>query len=238
MRKEHESSFQWYMRVYKSLRHSHSVNAVKRGVRTMYEAIAKDTKKRTEQDLRKLIEYTVDEFEDKTGIEVAEDFVSDIISTVIMGKLYKEKWTLDKAVKGIDEKTQAIIDGIIESGQKQGKTDAEIVQDILPVINPNDSQYQHTFTTDSGTLYVPKIDGATDRLMRTTLEHGYQETVKELAELVEEKLDTKVMIRWISALAHNTCELCESRHNQLYEPSELPLEHPNGQCEFCIEYTD
>ena len=149
MRKEHESSFQWYMRVYKSLRHSHSVSAVKRGVRTMYMAIAKDTKKRTEQDLRKLIEYTVDEFEDKTGIEVADDFVSDIISTVIMGKLYKEKWTLDKAVKGIDEKTQAIIDGIIESGQRQGKTDAEIVQDILPVINPNDSQYQHTFTTDS-----------------------------------------------------------------------------------------
>ena len=237
MKREYESAFQWYMRVFKSLKKSHSPSAIKRGTRTMYSYIAKQTKQQVEQDLRSLVKTTVDEFEKATGVEVESSFVTRVVAMVIAGKLYKSKWTLDKAVKNISSKLDAVIDAIIENGKKQGKTDAEIAEQILAVINPNDSQYMHVVQTDKGSLYVPKVGAATSTLMRTTLEHGYQETVKELAEVLDKKTDYKVMIRWISALAHNTCEVCESRHNELYEPSELPLEHPNGQCEFCIEYT-
>lgn len=238
MKREYESSFQWYMRVFKSWRRSKSPSAIKRGTRTMYTWVANQTKKQTEEDLKKLVQTTVDEFESKTGVEVDDNFVARVVAMVIAGKLYKTKWTLAKAVKGISAKMDAVIDAIIENGKKQGKTDAEIAEDILAVINPNDSQYQHVIQTDDGNVYVPKIGTATSTLMRTTLEHGYQETVKELAEVLADHTEKKVMIRWISALAHNTCEVCESRHNELYEPSELPLEHPNGQCKFCIEYHD
>lgn len=236
MRKEHESSYKWYLRVFKSWRRSRNPEVIKRGVRAMYSDIADQTRKRTEADLKKLVQATVDEFEAKTDVEVDSGFVTRVVAMILAGKLYKNTWTITKAVNKINKKLQETIDVIITDGKKQGKTDAEISEDILAVINPNDNQYQHTVSTESGTLYVPKIGAATDSLMRTTLEHGFQEAIKQLAEELEKQKETEVWIRWISALAHNTCEVCESRHNQLYRPSDLPLEHPNGQCDFCIEY--
>lgn len=236
MRREYEFALKWYLRVYRALRRTHSTNEIKRKSKTLYSGVATSTKQTVEADLEELLQYAVDEFEAKTGISVDDSLVDSVIDAVVSGKLYKTKWTLDKAVEGIDDKTEDMIAAIIESGEYQGKSEEEIIEDILAVINPNDNKYQKSYTTKSGTIYVGRIDGATDRLMRTTLEHGYQRLIVELAELVEKQRDTEVMIRWLSALAHNTCEVCESRHNELYRPEDLPLEHPNGQCEFCIEY--
>lgn len=236
MKQEHKSAITWYMAAYASLRHVHSTKALQQKAKSLYSKIAKKTEEQLEADLEELVSYTVSEFEKKTGLTVDDSVVNDIIEMVIEGELYDSKWTLDKAVKGIDAKTENIIAEIIEAGIAQGKSEDEIIQEILAVLDPNETQYQKTYTTKTGKVYVPKTGAATDTLMRTTLEHGYQQVIKHLAESLEED-HKKVMIRWISALAHNTCEVCESRHNQLYEPEDLPLEHPNGQCEFCIEYT-
>lgn len=237
MRREYEFALKWYLRAYRALRRTHSTNEIKRKSKALYTGVATSTKQMVEADLEELLSYTVDEFEAKTGISVDDSMVDTVVDAVISGKLYDTKWTLDRAVEGIDDKTVDMIAAIIESGEYQGKSEEEIIEEILAVLNPNDNKYQKSYTTKSGTLYIGRIDGATDRLMRTTLEHGYQRMIVELAQLVEEQRETEVMIRWISALAHNTCEVCESRHNELYRPEDLPLEHPNGQCEFCIEYT-
>lgn len=234
MKQEHKLSIAWYMAAYVAMKNAHSTKALKQKSKAVYTKIAQKTEQQIESDLEELIEYTVAEFEKKTGLTVDDSVVSDIVAMVVSGELYDSKWTLSKAVKGIDEKTEAIIAEIIDAGIEQGKSEDEIIQEILAILNPTDDQYQKTYTTKTGKVYVPKTGAATDTLMRTTLEHGYQQIIKHLAESLEDK---KVMIRWISALAHNTCEVCESRHNQLYEPEDLPLEHPNGQCEFCIEYT-
>lgn len=223
MKREHELSFKWYLTAYNAIKKN-----PKRGVRTMYSKIAQQTASQVESDLADLLEVLVAEFEDETGVTVDESFIADIVSATITGKLYKGKWTLDKATKQIVDK----YDRTVSSMYTNGKTS----EDVLAVLNPNDSQYQHTVKTDEGILYVPKVGAATDTLMRTTLEHGYQEGIKQLADLLHEETHKEVMIRWLSALEWNTCEVCEGRHNELYRPEDLPLEHPNGQCEFCIEY--
>ena len=226
-KREHELSRVWYTKAYRSLK-GKSPKEIKRGVRTMYTKIARQTERQVEEDLELVIQELIDEFEDKTGISVDSSFVSGIIATVMAGKLYKSKWTFDKATKTIVDKYGNVVTVMVDNDK-----DADA---ILAVLNPNDSQYQHTVNTDDGTMYVPKIGAATDTLMRTTVEHGFQEAIVQLSEKLKQETNEEVMIRWISALEWNTCEVCESRHNQLYKPEDLPLEHPNGQCEFCIEY--
>ena len=227
-RREHELSNEWYTKTYKNLK-GKSPEAIKRGVRTMYTKIAKQTSEQVEEDLELVVQSLVDEFEKKTGITVDSSFVPGIAAVVMAGKLYKSKWTFDKATKAIVDKYGNVVTVMVDNDK-----DADA---ILAVLNPNDSQYQHTVNTDDGTMYVPKIGAATSTLMRTTVEHGFQEAIVQLSEILEKETHKEVMIRWISALEWNTCEVCEGRHNELYRPEDLPLEHPNGQCEFCIEYT-
>ena len=59
------------------------------------------------------------------------------------------------------------------------------------------------------------------------LQHSYQQTLVSLTK------DNPFVTGYIwHADGANACELCMDRDGQFYKAEELPLDHPNGQCDF------
>ena len=71
------------------------------------------------------------------------------------------------------------------------------------------------------------VDWRAQRLARTALQHAYQQTLVALTK------DNPFVSGYIwHADGANACQLCMDRDGRFYTPSELPLDHPNGQCDF------
>ena len=193
--------------------------------------IAATAKSTLIDNMNSLCEEVVEEVQTELGIEIDDSVISDTIDAILLGLIYNTNWTLSDAIEKAINSNEELIKEIIEAGIEDEKSESEIVQDILNVIDPNSNQQLRSYKSKHKTLYVGKADYKLQRLLRTTLEHSFQKIIVETAKVIPEK----TMIRWISALEPNTCEVCESRHNKLYEINDLPLEHPNGQCDFQIE---
>ena len=191
------------------------------------------------QDMNQVCIAVVDEVESETDIELGKkSLIEDVMSAVILGTIYNTNWKLSSALQKILESNEDIVYDIIEQGMAEGKTAEEIAEEILNVLDPNSNQQQRSYTKDHKTLYVGRPDYQAHRLAKTTLQHTYQSIIVNTAKMVSAVTSHKVMIRWISAMAPNTCQVCESRHLNLYTPDDLPLDHPNGQCTFEIEIYD
>lgn len=187
------------------------------------------------QCMQELCNQVIEEIQDQAEVEVnQDDLVEDILSAIVSGSIYNTNWKLSTAIQRIVDSNEDLIYDIIDQGMAEGKTADEIVEEILNVLNPNSNQQQRSYTKDHKTLYVGRPSYQAHRLARTTLQHTYQTAIVGTAKMISEITSRKVMIQWISILAPNTCQVCESRHLHLYAPDDLPLEHPNGQCTFEI----
>lgn len=210
------------------------IKSLAKDVSRHYQVILEDTQELIKDNGRELCEAVVDEVEKELDIEIEnkKKIIESAVMLVITGALYKSRWTLEKAAEQISERLADVIDGIVEHGKD--KDPKEVAEEILKVVDP-DNHYQKSYDVNDNTIYITRIDGETQRLVRTTVEHIFQEAFVEVAEQIAEQTKYVVKIRWVSMLSENTCEVCESRHNELYDPADLPLEHPNGQCDFWIE---
>lgn len=209
-----------------------AVKSLTSDISNHYQIIMEDVQDMIKDNGRELCESVFNEVEDEMVIEIEDKkkIIDSILQTVITGALYKTSWTLKKASEEIIKHLDNVVSGLVEHGIEMGKEPVEIIEEVLQVVDP-DNRYQKSYDGE----YITRIDGETQRLVRTTVEHIFQEAFVEVAERVSEMMHVIVKIRWISMLSENTCELCESRHNELYDPPDLPLEHPNGQCEFWLE---
>lgn len=72
-----------------------------------------------------------------------------------------------------------------------------------------------------------KVDWRAQRLARTMLQHSYEQT---LVALTKDNPFVKGYIWHVDGA--NSCELCMERDGQFYTAESLPLDHPNGQCDF------
>ena len=201
-----------------------------------YKTITEDMSDLIYDNAYELCEEVITEVEDETGVKVDNhgELIESMVAAVVLGAVYDTEWTLKRALEREAERLRSLVEAVIQSGVDRNKNPKQIVDDLIEVLNPS-RLGQKSYETKDGTIYVTKIDGESQRLVRTTVEHIFQESLIETAEMLEDKTKYHVLIRWISALEENTCPVCESRHNQLYEPQDLPMEHPNGQCDFYME---
>lgn len=213
-----------------------NLKSVGKSVINSYNTISEDVSDLIHDNAYDLCNTVITEVEDETGYVVKdkEDWIESVVASVILGLIYDTKWSLKTALKRERERLEKIITAVIDNGIEHNKSAAEIVEELYQIIDPTRIG-QKSIKTKDGVFYISRIDGETQRLVRTTVEHAFQQGIVEIASELEDETGQKVLIRWISALETNTCEVCESRHNQLYEPQDLPLEHPNGQCDFYIE---
>lgn len=160
---------------------------------------------------------------------------TDVVRNILTGNLYNKKYSLSNSIwKNLDE-TEKDIRKIIAKGIASGRDMYEIAKDLEKYVNPSKRK-----DYDWSKMYPgvnKKVDYNAQRLVRTTISHAYQQSLKLACE------DNPFVIgyRWITADLHGrTCDLCRERAYEdhhgmgtgIFPKNELPLDHPNGFCEF------
>lgn len=160
---------------------------------------------------------------------------TDVVRNIMSGSLYNKKEYLSNSVWKDLNKTESDIRRIVSKGIASGKDTYDIAKDLEKYVNPEVRKDVRWYKDYPGTKRV--VDYNAQRLARTMVSHAYQQSLK----LACEENPFVVAYRWITADLHGrTCELCRYRayenHHGLGEgifpKNELPLDHPNGFCEF------
>lgn len=150
----------------------------------------------------------------------------DIVESVAGGNLYGGDWTLSKAIWQMGSKTSDDINRVIAEGIAQNKSTYDIARDLERYVNPTAKK-----PFDWSKVYpntAKSIDYNAQRLARTMVSHGYQQSLVNTCA----KNPFVTGFKWRSAHTNRTCELCNERDEQVYSKDDLPLDHPNGMCTF------
>lgn len=168
-------------------------------------------------------------FQGKLGISIEGAYrhvPTDIVETLVSGKLYKGKWSLSKSIWADIRKTQSDISKVVAEGIALNKSSYDIAKDLEMYVDPNAKKPWDWSKVYPGTK--KKIDYNAQRLARTMVGHAYQQSVVAVC-----KDDPFVDgIEWISGHSTTTCELCRDRNGKVFPAGKLPLDHPNGKCSF------
>ena len=156
------------------------------------------------------------------------------IRSILSGNLYQNGKPLSERVWNLADGNLKDIYSIIGRGIALNQSPYDIAKQLEKYLNPN----QHLgwtvkqYTDANGRIHIARIgnnqvDWKAQRLARTMLQHSYQQTLVSLTK------DNPFVLGYIwHADGANACELCMDRDGQFYKAEELPLDHPNGQCDF------
>lgn len=154
------------------------------------------------------------------------------LTNVITGQIYKDKGGLSNRVWKIGQGHERDLQNIIAKGIALNKNPYDIAKDIEKYVNP---KYKLPWSgiikdKDGNVIRFPvsnkKVDYNAMRLVRTTLQHTYQEALIEMTKgnpFVNGYL-------WIAAGNH-PCPVCLDRDGTIYPVDKVPYDHPNGMCD-------
>lgn len=180
---------------------------------------------------------------DNLGLHIkgAYSFVpADVVQAIATGQIYDGDWSLSKAIWQHTKKSQKDIHDIIAKGVLENKSSYEIAKELEKYVDPRARK-----PWDWGKVYpgVNKVvDYNAQRLARTLVSHAYQQS------FISTTKDNPFFegYRWLTANNHKVCEICrgyaEDEHAEglpagVFLKSDLPLDHPNGQCTMSIYTT-
>lgn len=150
----------------------------------------------------------------------------DVMEDIISGRLYKDNKTLSMRIWDVTNKFQGDIQYIINKGILEKKSALELARDLEKLVE-DPAKRPWSWGKVYPNLRNTKVDYNAQRLARTAINHSYQtSTIKSssMNPFIEG-------IEWRSAMIHSrTCELCISRHGQVFPKDSVPLDHPNGLC--------
>ena len=153
------------------------------------------------------------------------------MNEILFGKAYKDRKGLSERIWLDTKKFNKDIDYIIAEGIANKKSTYEIAKDLEKYVNPKASKDWEWSKVYPNTNKV--VDYNAQRLARTSIQHAFQQAQKRSCA----KNPYVEKIRWLSSNSSRTCELCNSRDNQLYDIKDVPLDHPNGLCTTIPEIT-
>ena len=155
----------------------------------------------------------------------------EAMNEILFGKVYKDRKGLSERIWLDTKKFNKDIDYIIAEGIANKKSTYEIAKDLEIYVNPKASKDWEWSKVYPNANKV--VDYNAQRLARTSIQHAFQQSQKRSCK----KNPYVEKIRWLSSNSSRTCELCNSRNNQLYDIKDVPLDHPNGLCTTIPEIT-
>lgn len=165
---------------------------------------------------------------------------SDVIESIVSGKLYGGKWSLSKAIWNTTAKTQKDISKVVAVGIAANKSAYDIAKDLEKYVSPSAKKDWEWSKVYPGTN--KKVDYNAQRLARTMVSHAYQQSLLRTTQ----KNPFVEGYRWLISNSHGrTCELCKERAEQnqyglgagVFPKDKLPLDHPNGMCTQEVVFT-
>lgn len=166
-----------------------------------------------------------------TFIDMFSKIPKEAMNEILFGKAYKDRAGLSERIWLDTKKFNKDIDYIIAEGIANKKSVYEVAKDLEIYVNPKASKNWEWSKVYPNTNKV--IDYNAQRLARTSIQHAFQQAQKRSCK----KNPYVEKIRWLSSNNSRTCELCNSRNNQLFNVNDVPLDHPNGLCTTIPEIT-
>lgn len=168
---------------------------------------------------------------DKYSLNMGDTFSSmfskipkEAMNEILFGKAYKDHKGLSERIWLDTKKFNKDIDYVVAEGIANKKSTYDIAKDLEKYVNPNVAKEWEWSKVYPNANKV--IDYNAQRLARTSIQHAFQQAQKRSCK----KNPYVEYIRWLSSNSSRTCELCNSRNNQLYKINDVPLDHPNGLC--------
>lgn len=147
------------------------------------------------------------------------------VRRLITGQIYESGWSLSKSIWSDNEKTLQDIYGIVGKGLAQNMSAYDISKLLETYVNPSRAKQWNLTMPDGVKIYKKAVDYNAQRLVRTLVQHGYQQSF--IATTQKNPFIEYYIWR---ANGSRTCELCAARDGKKYAKDELPMDHPNGMC--------
>ncbi len=147
------------------------------------------------------------------------------VRRLITGQIYESGWSLSKSIWSDNEKTLQDIYGIVAKGLAQNMSAYDISKLLETYVNPSRAKQWNLTMPDGVKIYKKAVDYNAQRLVRTLVQHGYQQSF--IATTQKNPFIEYYIWR---ANGSRTCELCAARDGKKYAKDELPMDHPNGMC--------
>lgn len=190
-------------------------NKIKQNLYTISEAVIKD-------NVKWLTELGFSE----AGVNAAFTYVPDqIVRNLITGQIYDSGWSLSGRIWGSNEETLKDIYQIVAKGLAENRPIYDIAKELESYVSSGAKKPWNLKAPDGKWIYRKKVDYNAQRLARTLVQHGYQQSF--VAATIKNPFITEYI--WI-ANGSRVCPLCQDRDGQHFKKDELPLDHPNGMC--------
>lgn len=188
---------------------------IKTNIYTVSDAVVKDN-----VDWLKSFGFSVD------GLNAAFSFIpNETVQRLVTGQIYEGGWNLSSRIWGDNEQTLKDIYQVMARGLAENKPIYDIAKDLEKYVRPSANLPWNLRMEDGKKIYKKQVDYNAQRLARTLVQHGYQQSF--IATTQKNPFITQY--RWI-ANGSRVCELCQARDGQLYDKDKLPMDHPNGMC--------
>lgn len=160
------------------------------------------------------------------GLNAAFSYVPDsVVRNLFTGQIYDSGWSLSSRIWGDNENTLKEIYKVMAGGLAQQKPIYEIAKDLEKYVRPSAAKPWNLAASDGRKIYPKQIDYNAQRLARTLVQHGYQQSF--VATTQKNPFITEYIWR---SNGSRVCDLCKARDGVHYKKNELPLDHPNGMC--------
>ena len=160
------------------------------------------------------------------GLNAAFSYVPhEIVQNLVTGQIYDSGWSLSSRIWGDNEQTLKDIYQVMAKGLAENKPIYEIAKDLESYVRPSARLPWNLRMADGKKIYKKQVDYNAQRLARTLVQHGYQQSF--IATTQKNPFITDYVWR---SNGSRVCELCKSRDGVHYKKDELPMDHPNGMC--------
>lgn len=214
------------------------LNALHDQITDAIREVGKDTQKIIQDNMVKTAKAAVDsnkQFLVEVGMPIQGAFShvpTDVVQSIITGKLYEGNWSLSKALWRAGSSTQRDVESIIAKGIAENRSAYDIAKDLERYVNPKAAKDWEWSKVYPGTSR--KVDYNAQRLARTMVSHAYQQSFVRTTQ----KNPFVTKYRWLSSGGERMCPICEDRDGKEFEKDNLPLDHPNGMCTFVAVIED
>lgn len=147
------------------------------------------------------------------------------VRNLVTGQIYDSGWSLSQRIWGDNEQTLKDIYAVIAKGVSMNEPIYDIAKNLEAYVKPGAKLPWNLTAKDGVKIFKKSIDYNAQRLARTLVQHGYQQSFKA----VTEPNPLIVSYKWNSN-GSRACDLCLSRNGKIYEKGDMPMDHPNGMC--------
>lgn len=160
------------------------------------------------------------------NLDIAFNYVPDeIVQKLVTGQIYDSGWSLSKRIWSDNEETLSELYKITAGGVAQNKSIYEIAKDLEKYVSPTAAKPWNLVDKDGKKIYPKQVDYNAQRLARTLVQHGYQQS------FIETTKENPFIVDYVwNSNGSRACELCMDRDGTHYKKHELPMDHPNGMC--------